>query len=165
MLWSCSPSDPFHLQLLPAEQPGEVLDTVHAEGFLHHLVQHSVPGTGCGDWNGPLQTAQGIREVKSCSEKLDFILSDPTEFLTDSGQGTKQELCRWLWFAWLCLAGLLSAGWDLKNEKKWRSRWQTEMPSPLTVSHSWLWRGVCQNRCQCCLVLFFKISVLFISML
>lgn len=118
-----------------------------------------------GHWNGPLQTAQGIREVKSCSEKLDFILSDPTEFLTDSGQGTKQELCRWLWFAWLCLAVLLSAGWDLKNEKKWKSRWQTEMPSPLTVSHSWLWRGVCQNRCQCCLVLFFKISVFFISML
>lgn len=123
-------------------------------GFLHQLVLPSVPGTLGGDCKGPLQTAQGIREIKSCSEKLDFIPSDPTEFLTVSGQGTKQELCRWLCFACLCLAGLLSAGCDLKHEREWKSRWQTEMPSPLAESHSWSWRGVCQNRCQCCLVQF-----------
>lgn len=105
-----------------------------------------------------MQATRGIRKIKSWCEKVDFILSDPTEFLTVSGQGTKQGLCRWLWFAWLCLAGLLSAGCDLKMKEsenpdgKQRCQVHGQSPTPgydvgsakTGVSAVWVGFHVCE---------------------
>lgn len=142
MLWSCSQSDPFHLQFLLS-----TLWKCWIESTLRDFCTSLCCVQRLGQCErGPCKLLRELEKLKAILKVLDFILSDPTEFLTVSGQGIKQGLCRWLWFAWLCPAGLQSAGCDLKNESKWKSRWQTEMPSPLTRSHSWLWRGVCQNN-------------------
>lgn len=137
---------------LPVAVPAQVLNPVHCDG----LMPHSVHEAACGDKKGPLQISQVIKAIKGCFGELDFILSDSTEFLTDTRQGTNHVLCRWLWFSfwapWCALqkCRVLAVTYG----GPWKSRSQTEMLSPLTESRSWLWHWACQNRCQFCLFWF-----------